>query len=190
MALAGSEVESWDVVGTVAVLELDGLCASSKSDKLVTHTDAHDGDLRGLKQLAEVVDRGCAVSWVTGAVGDEDTVKVVGDLVDGVVEGEAGDAGAARNETAEDVLLDTAVDQSYVHVAQGRADVEGSFGRYTTHKVDGLRVDVCLVLIGIVLFTNRDASKRRTLLTEVCYNLASVNAGNGGDTLSSTPLRK
>lgn len=31
-------------------------------------------------------------------------------------------------------------------------------------------------------------SKRRTLLTEVCYNLTRVNAGDGGDTLSSTPL--
>jgi hypothetical protein len=94
------------------------------------------------------------MSWITGAVGDEYTVEVVGNLVDGVVEGEAGDAGTARDETAENVLLDTAVDQSYVHIAQRRADMEGSLGGYTTHKVNSLRVDVCLVLIGIVLLTN------------------------------------
>jgi len=188
VALAGGEVESWDVVSTVTVLELDGLCTGSKGDELVTHANAHDGNLGGLEQLAEVVDGGGAMSWVTRAVGDEDTVEVVGDLVDGVVEGEAGDASTARDETAEDVLLDTTVDQGYVHVAQGRADVEGSLGRYTTHEVDSLRVDVCLVFISIVLLTDRDASKRRTLLTEVCYNLTSVNAGDGGDTLSSTPL--
>ena len=188
VALAGGEVESRDVVSTVTVLELDGLCTGSKGDKLVTHTDAHDGDLGGLEQLAEVVDGGGAVGWVTRAVGDEDTVEVVGDLVDGVVEGEASDAGTARDETAKDVLLDTTVDQSYVHVAQGRADVEGSLGRYTTHEVDSLGVDVCLVFISIVFLTDRDTSKRRTLLTEVCYNLTSVNARDGGDTLSSTPL--
>lgn len=154
VALAGGEVESRDVVGTVTILELDGLRTSSKSDKLVTHADAHDGDLGSLEQLAEVVDGGCAVSWVTRAVGDEDTVEVVGDLVDGVVEGEAGDAGTAGDETAEDVFLNTAVNQSYVHVAQRRADMEGSLGGYTTHEVDSLRVDVCLVLISIVLLAN------------------------------------
>lgn len=190
VALASGEVESRDVVSTVTVLELDGLCTGSKGDELVTHADAHDGDLGGLEQLAEVVDGGGAVSWVTRAVGDEDTVEVVGDLVDGVVEGEAGDAGTAGDETAKDVLLDTTIDQSYVHVAQGRADMEGSLGRYTTHEVDSLRVNVRLILIGIVLFADGDTSKRRTLLTEICYNLTSVNAGDGGDTLSGTPLCK
>lgn len=107
-----------------------------------------------------------------------------------VVVGEASDAGAARDETAEDILLDTAVNQSHVHVSQRGADVEGCLCRNTTHKVDSLRVNVRLVLISIVLLTNGDTSKRGSLLTEVGYNLTSVDTRDGGDTLASTPCTK
>lgn len=117
VALAGREVESRDIVGTVAVLELYGLGAGGESDELVTHAYAHDGDLGSLEQLAKVIHGRCAVSGITWAVGDEDTVKVVGDLVDGVVEGEASDTGTTRDQAAKNVLLDTAIDQSNVHVA-------------------------------------------------------------------------
>lgn len=188
VTLAGGEVERWDVVGTVAVLELDGLGAGSEGNQLVAHTDTHDRDLGGLKQLAEVVDGGRAVSGVTWTVRDEDTVEVVGDLVDGVVEGEASDAGTAGDEAAKDVLLDTAVDQSNVHVTERRADVEGSLGRNTADQVDGLGVDVGLVLVGIILLTHSDAGQRRTLLTEVCHNLTSVHTRDGGNTFASAPL--
>ena len=128
VALASAQVESWDVVGTVTVLELDGLSTSSKGDQLVTHADTHDGNLRGLEQLAEVVHGLCAVGWVTWAIRDEDTVEVVGDLLDGVVVREAGNAGTTRDKGAKDVLLNTAVNQSNVHVTERRADMERSLG--------------------------------------------------------------
>lgn len=175
VAFARGEVERGDVMGTVTILELDRLCASGESNQLVTHAYTHDGDLGRLKELAEVVNGSCAVSWVTGSVGDEDTIEVVCDLVDGVVKGEAGDACTSGNETAEDVLLDTTIDQSNVHVAEGRADVEGSLGRDTTDQVDGLRIDVGLILIGIVLLTNGDTSQRGTLLTKISNNLSGVD---------------
>lgn len=190
VALAGAQVESRDVVGTVSVLELDRLCASRQRNQLVTHADTHDGDLGRLKQLAEVEHCLCAVGWVTGAVGDEDTVEVVGDLVNGVVVREAGNAGSAGDEAAKDVLLYTTVDQSNVHVAEGRADVERRLGRDTTDQVNGLGVDESLVLIRIVLLANGDASKRGTLLTEVCDDLTSVNTRDGGNALASAPLSK
>jgi hypothetical protein len=190
VALASGEVESRDVVSAVSVLQLDRLSTSGQSNQLVTHANTHDGDLRGLEQLAEVVDGRRAMSWVARAVGVEDTVEVVRDLVDGVVEGEAGDAGTAGDEAAKDVLLDTAVDQSHMHVTERRADVERSLRRNTTHEVNSLRVDVCLVLVGIVLLADGDAGQRRTLLTEVCYNLTSVDAGDGWDALSGAPCRQ
>ena len=118
MALSGAQVKSWDVVGTITVLELDGLSTGSKGNQLVTHADAHDRDLRRLKQLAKVVHCLCAVGWVARAVGDEDTVKVVGNLLDGVIVREAGNASATRDETTKDVLFHTAVNQSNVHVAE------------------------------------------------------------------------
>jgi hypothetical protein len=188
VALSSGEIQSGDVVGTVAVLELDGLSSGSESDELVTHAYAHHGDLGSLEQLAEVVHGGSAVSGVTGTVRDENTVEVVGDLVNGVVEGEASNARASGDEAAKDVLLDTTVDQRNVHVSKRRADVEGSLSGHTADQVDGLRINVGLVLVGIVLLTDGDTSKGRTLLTEVCHNLTRVDTGDGGDTLASAPL--
>jgi hypothetical protein len=118
VTLSGREVQGRDVVGTIAVLELDGLGTGCESDKLVTHAYTHDRDLGSFEELAEVVHGGRAMSGVTWAVGDEDTVEVVRDLVDGVVEREAGNASTSGDETAEDVLLDTTVDQSNVHVTE------------------------------------------------------------------------
>lgn len=190
VALARSQVESRDVVRTVSVLELDSLRTSSESNELVTHAYAHNRDLGSLKELAKVVDGGCAVSWVTGTVGNEDTIKVVSDLMNGIVEGEACYASTTRHKAAEDVLLDTTIDQGNVHVAEGGADVEGSLGRDTTNKIDSLRIDVGFIFISIVLLADSNASKRRTLLTEVCHNLTGVNTGNGRDAFTSAPLSK
>jgi hypothetical protein len=190
VAPAGGEVECRDVVSTVAVLQLDRLCASSESDQLVTHTDAHDGDLGAFEQFAEVVHSRSAVSWVTRSVGDEDTVEVVGHLVDGVVERETSNAGTSGHETAKNVLLYTTVDQSDMHVTERGAHVERSLCADAADQVDGFGVHVGLVLVGIILLADGDASQRRTLLTEVSYDLTGVNARDGWDTLASAPLRK
>ena len=190
VAAAGAEVEGGDVVGAVAVLQLDGFGARGERDELVAHANAHDGDLGGLEELAQVVDGLCAVGGVAGPVGDEDAVEVVGHLVDGVVVGEAGDAGAAGDEAAEDVLLDAAVDEGDVHVAEGGADVEGGLGGDAADQVDGLRVDEGLVLVRVVLLADGDAGERGSLLAEVGDHLAGVDAGDGGDALASAPLGK
>lgn len=118
VALAGGEVKGRDVVCTVSVLQLERLSTGGESNELMTHANTHNGDLGALEQFAEVVHGGSAVGRVTGAVGDEDTIEVVSDLVDGVVEGEAGNTGSTGDETAEDVLLDTAINQSNVHVPE------------------------------------------------------------------------
>lgn len=114
VALSGGEVKRRDVVCTVAVLELDGLRTSSECEQLVTHADTHHRNLGALKQLTEVVNGRGAVSGVTGAVGDEDTIEVVGDLVDRVVEGERCDTRTSGDKAAENVLLHTTIDQGDV----------------------------------------------------------------------------
>jgi hypothetical protein len=43
--------------------------------------------------------------------------------------------------------------------------MEWRLGGNTADKVDTLWVDVSLIFIGIILFSNGDASKRRTLFT-------------------------
>jgi len=91
VALSSHQVESRNVVGTVTVLHLDGLSTNGHGEKLVAKTDTHDGDLRGLHKLAEVVAGSAAVGWVTRTVGDEYTVEVASDLVDGVIVRQASD---------------------------------------------------------------------------------------------------
>lgn len=188
VALAGGQVQSRDVVGSVAVLHLDGLCADGHGQKLVAETDSHDGDGRGLHQAGKVVDGLLAVDWVAGPVGDEDTVKVVGNLVDWVVVREDGERSTTADQAAEDVLLDTTVDQSNVEVSIGRLNHEGSLGADALDQVDLARVDKAFVLIGIVLVANGDPSEGRTLLSEKGDNGSSVDAGNGGNTLTGTPI--
>jgi len=84
-------------VSTVTVLELDGLGTCSQSEKLVTQADTHNGLLVSLHKLTKMVDGILAVDWVARTVGDEDTVEVVRNFVDGVVGGEDGYGGTTRN---------------------------------------------------------------------------------------------
>lgn len=188
MALTGGQVERRNVVGTVTILELDGLGTNGKSQKLVAKANTHDGNGGGLHQAGKVVDSLLAMGRVTGAVGNKDTVEVVGNLVDGVVVGENGDGSTAADQAAENVLLHTAVDKSNVELGVGVSNDERSLGAHTLDKVDLARVDKTLVLIGIVLVTNGNSGKGGTLLAEVGDDSTSVDARDGGNTLASTPL--
>lgn len=187
VALASGQVQSGNVVSSVAVLELDGAGTNGESQKLVAKTDSHDGNGRSLHQASEVVDSLLAMSWVTGTVGDEDTVVVLRHLVDGVVVREDGDGGTAADQASKDVLLDTAVNQSNVVRGTRRLDHKGSLGAHTLDQIDLARVDEAFVFVGVVLVTNRNPSKGRTLLSEEGDNLTSINARNGRNTLTSTP---
>lgn len=188
VAAASAEVQSGNVVGTVTVLELDGAGASGESQQLVTQADTEDGDLGSLHKTLQVVDSVLAVSRVTGTVGDEDTVEVVSDLVDGEVEGEDSDASTAANQAPQDVLLNTTVDDSDVGSGISSADVERLLGADLTDQVDLLGVGESLILVGIVLLTNSDTGKGGTLLTQEGDNGTSVDARDSGDALTSTPL--
>jgi hypothetical protein len=141
-----------------------------------------------LHEAGKVVDGLLAVSRVTGTVGDEDTVVVVSDLLDGVVVGKDGNGGTTAGEAAEDVLLDTAVDQSNVVRSTRGLNQEGSLGADTLDKVDLAGIDEALILVGIILVTNGDPGQGRTLLTEVSNDGTGVNARDGRDTLTSAPL--
>lgn len=66
--------------------------------------------------------------------------------------------------------------------------MEWSLGANLCYKVDLLRVDESLVLVGIVLLSNGDTRKGGTLLTQVGDNGTSVDARDSGNTLSGTPL--
>lgn len=188
VAATSAQIQSRDVVGPVTVLELDGASTGGESKQLVTQADTEDGDLGSLHQSLQVEDGVLAVSGVTGAVGDEDTIEVVGDLVDGVIKGEDSDASATVHQTTQDVLLHTAVEDGNVRVRVSSANVERLLGADLTDQVNLFRVGEGLVLVGIVLLADCDLSQRRTPLTEEGDNSTSVNPRDGRNTFPRTPL--
>jgi hypothetical protein len=159
VALAACQVKGRNVVSAVSVLELDGSSTGCKSKQLVTETDTHDWNLGRLHQSAQVIDGFLAVSWVTRAVGDEDTVEVVGNLVDWKVVWEDSDACTAANHASQDVLLNAAIDDRNVHISVLGADVERSFGADFLDQVDLLGIDESLILIGVILLSNGDSGQ-------------------------------
>lgn len=158
VASAGGEIESWDIVCSVSVLELDCSSASGKSEKLVAETDTHDRAVVGFDQLSEMVDGGSAVGWVSWSVRDEDSVEMVSDLVDWVVPWETGNGSSAANEGAEDVFLDTTVDDCNMEITGG-GNMERCLGRDLGDQVDLFRVDESLVLVGVIFFSDSDSGE-------------------------------
>jgi hypothetical protein len=128
------------------------------------------------------------MGWVTGAVGDEDTIVVLSNLVDGVVVRENSDRGSSANQAAKNVLLHTAVNEGNVVLGTGGLDNEGSLGADTLDQVNLTRVDVAFVLVGIILLANGDTGKGRTLLSKEGDDLSGINARDGRHTLSGAPL--
>jgi hypothetical protein len=188
VALAGCQVQGRDVMSAVSVLELDGSGAGCEGEQLMAETDTHDWDLGGFHEAAQVVDGVLTMSWVAGAVGDEDAVKVVSHFVDGEVIGKDCDTCSSADQASQDVLFDTAVDDSNVHVSALGADVEWSLGADSLHQVDLLGVNESLILIGIIFFPNGDSSQRRSHLPQIRDNGTGVDTRDSRNTLTSTPI--
>lgn len=177
-------------MGSVTILHLDGASANGEGKKLVSQANTHDRHLRGLHQLAKVVDGVLTVSWITGSVGDEDTIVVIGHLLDLEVVGEYSNTGSSANQASQDVLLDTTIDQRDVVLGVLGLDNEGSLSAHPLDEVDLTGIDETLILIGIILVTNRDPGEGGTLLTKVGNDSAGVHSRNGGNALTGAPLAK
>lgn len=190
VALASCQIQGGDVVSSVTILELDGAGANGQGQKLVAEANSHDGHRRGVHQTSEVVDRVLTVCRVTGTVRDENAVVVIGHLVNRVVVREDGDGGTTADQAADDVLLDTTVDQSDVQVGSGGLNNEGGLGAHALNEINLARIGKALVLVGVILLTDGDSGKRGTLLTKKCDNLARVHARDGRHALTSAPLAK
>jgi hypothetical protein len=154
----------------------------------MTKTDTHDWDLGSLHKAAQVVNGLLAMGWVTRSIGDEDTIEVMSDLVNREVVWEDSSTGSTTNQASQDVLLNTAIDDSNVHIAIVGADMERRLGANLLDQIDLLRVDESLVLIGIVFLANCDSGKGRSDLSQVCDNGTGIDARDGRDTLTSTPF--
>jgi hypothetical protein len=159
VAATSGKVERRNVVSTVTILELDSTATGSEGKQLMSHADSHDRNLRSIHQLSQMVDSLLAMGWITGSVGNEDTVKVVSHLVDGVIKWEDSDTGTTTDEATENVFLNSTVDQGNVAFRVGSTDVERSLGADLTDQVDLFRVDEGLIFIRVILFTNGNTGK-------------------------------
>lgn len=188
VALARSQVQRRDVVSTVTVLHLDGASTSGQGHELVAQANSHDRDRGLIHQATQVVDSVHAVGRVTGAIGDEDAIDLVGNLVDRVVVRQNRDRSSTADQAAQNVFLHSTVDQSNMEGRVGRRNNKGSFSAHPLDKVDLARVDETLVLVGIVLVTDRDPSQGRALLSQVGNDSTRVHARDGGHSLPGTPV--
>ncbi len=159
VALTGRQVQGRDVVSTISVLELDGPGTGCKGKELMAKTDAHDRNLGGLHEAAQVVDCFLAMGWVTGPIGDEDSIKVMSHFVDREVIGEDGDTCSSADYASQDVFLHTAVDNGNMHISVPRADVEWGLGANSLDQVDLLRVNESLILICIIFLSDCNSSQ-------------------------------
>jgi hypothetical protein len=188
VALAGGQIQCRDVVSPVSVLKLDCSGTGCESEKLMAETDTHDWDLGRLHEAGEMVDGFLAMGWVTGPVGDEDTVEVVGHLVNREVVREDCNACSTADQAAKNVLLDTAVDDCDVHISIRGTDVEWGLGAHFLDQVDLLRVNEGFVLVCIIFLSNGDSSQRRSNFPQMGDNSTSIDTRDGRNTLTSTPL--
>ena len=148
----------------IAVLHLHSPAASSQCQQLMAKTNAHYGHGRRFHQSRQVVDCRLAVSRVSGTVGDEDAVVAACDLLDGVVIGKDRHGSPPADETAQDVLLDTTVEQGDVDGRVGSRNDKRRFGAHAPDEVDLIGVNKTLVLVCVVVVADCDSGEGRALL--------------------------
>ena len=96
-----------------------------------------------------MVDGILAVRGITGSIGDEDAIKMMSYFMDGIVVGECGNRCATRDKTAENILLDTAINYSNMQVA-ARGDMKRGFRADGLYQIDTSRINESLIFIRVV----------------------------------------
>lgn len=188
VAAARGQIQSRDVVSSVAVLEFDSLGTRGQGKQLMAETNAENWNLGVVHHLSEVVDRLLTVGGITGSVGDEDAIEMMGHLVYRIVVWEDGDARTTADQTSQDVFLDTTVDHSHVGDGVGGRNVKGRLGADSSHQIDLFGIGEGLVFVLIIFLTDGQSRETGTLLSEIRDDSSCVDTGNGGHTFSSTPL--
>jgi hypothetical protein len=109
------------------------------------------------------------------------------DFLNRIVIGVNGNTCAATNKTANNVFLDTTINESDLEIGSPSFDMERVFGADSFDKVDCARIHEGLVFVGIVFFSDNDTGKARSAFAEEGDDSAGVNTGNGGDPRARAP---
>ncbi|KAH3662446.1 hypothetical protein OGAPHI_005698 [Ogataea philodendri] len=183
------QVQSWDVVCSVSVLELDGLGTRGQSQQLVTQTDSKDRKLWVLvHSLSQVFHGSRAVSRVSRSVRDENSVELVGNVLHRVVIRQNGDGCSTRHQRPQDIFLDTAIKNSNMVFSVRRRNMERSFGCHLVHKVDSTWIVKRSVFICVIGLANTQLGQTRTLFSQIRNQLSGIDTSDSCHSFTLTPL--
>src|SRR5438046_1954678 len=107
----------------------------------------------------------------------ENTIKVMGNFVDGEIIWEDSHARTALDQAPQNILLNPTVDDSYMKIPTG-AHVEWCLGADLLDEIDLLRIHKRLILVSIIFLANGDSSQRRTLLSEISHDSTGIDASD------------
>ena len=109
---SGDEIESRDVLRTVSVLEFDRLGAGGEREKLMSQADSEDGFVIDVKKGTKIGDGRRTVSWISRSIGQENPIIQMCDFLNGVVVGVDSDISPSPDKTANDIFLDSTINES------------------------------------------------------------------------------
>jgi len=108
-------------------------------------------------------------------------------FLNGVVVRVDSDTCSSTDKTADDILLDSTIDESDFQIRIASFDVEGVFSADLFDKVNFSGVEERFVFVCIVLFTNDNSSETGSPFSEKSDDSTGIDSGNGRDTRTGTP---
>ena len=175
-AVASKQVHAGHVSRAVTELHLVGASTCGESEQLVAETDTEDGNVGGDRPL-QLVDGGLSHLGITGTVTEEDSVVLLAMSLQVVVEGHHRHLHLTLAQTANDVVLDTAV---HSHNAGRHAGVEHA------RLLDG-HLGHQIALVGVldfhVLALKLNLTQHHTGLADLLGEHTGIDAKQGGNVI-------
>ena len=153
----------------------------------MTQTDSEDRFVIDIEQCPQVGDGGVAVGWVSRSIGQEDSIVLMGDFLDGIIVGIDSNTSASTDKTANNILLHTAIDKGDFEIGGTRFNVEGMFGADLFDEVDFAGIQECFIFVGIVFFADDDTSETGTAFSEESDDSAGIDARHRRNTGTGAP---
>lgn len=176
------------VVTTITKGHTVGVEASSHTDDLVTHADTEDRLVPLLNGSAQVQSGVPALLRVSRAIGKEESIELIPDLVEVVVPGEDGDGSVAADERASDVGLGAKVEEGDLDASRG-VELVNFFGGDLVDEVLLGRVPVLLggrCREGGVLADGKSA-EGGSLITQEGGDCSGIDTSDGRDVVTLAP---
>ena len=108
-------------------------------------------------------------------------------FLNGIIVRVDSDTRASTRKTANNILLDSAIDKGNFEIGRAGFDVEGMFGADLFNKVNLTRIQECFIFIGVVFFADDDTSETGTTFSEESDDSTSIHSRYSGNTGARAP---